>query len=488
VVCVTDEGARSVGLREALPVVDSARPAAAVPAPGDSAGGWAPEAFHILTKPTGAACNLGCSYCFFLDKEALYPDEPLRMADETLEAYLAQLVAGHRGRGEVPVAWQGGEPTLMGLDFFRRAATVQERLRQPGLSFQNTIQTNGTLLDDEWCSFLAEHRYLVGLSLDGPAQVHDSFRVDKGGHPTFDRVMRGLRLLQKHGVDVNVLTTVNAVNGRYPLPVYRFLRDDAGADWIQFIPVVEQIGPGGAPLHRADEEVSERSVGPQQFGAFLIEVFDEWVRHDVGEVFVQTFEATLRNFLGLPSTMCVFDETCGLGLALEHNGDLYSCDHFVAPEHLLGNIREVAMADLVGSRQQYGFGQAKRDTLPQYCLDCEVRFACNGECPKNRFLTTPDGEPGLNYLCEGLKAFFHHVEGPMRSMGAALRAGGEAASVMAALRDEDRALDAAVAAVGRNAPCPCGNGRKVKHCHGRRASVAWLPADLPRHAPRPPVR
>jgi uncharacterized protein len=233
--------------------------------------------------------------------------------------------------------------------------------------------------------------------------------------------------------------------------------------------------------------VSERSVGSAQFGTFLIEVFDEWVRHDVGTVFVQTFEATLRSFLGLPSTMCVFDETCGLGLALEHNGDLYSCDHFVDAEHLLGNIHEVSMAELVASRPQYEFGQAKRDTLPQYCLDCDVRFACNGECPKNRFLTTPDGEPGLNYLCAGLKAFFHHVDGPMHIMGDALRAGRDAAVVMSTLSRQDRELAAAVERAGRNDRCPCGSGMKTKLCHGRRPSVEEIPADLPRHAPRPPV-
>jgi uncharacterized protein len=481
-----DEPASKVGLREPLPVIASARAAAAAGS-DTSEPGWAPEAFHILTKPAGAACNLGCSYCFFLDKEALYPSDPLRMSDAALETYIEQLVAGHGGRGEIPVAWQGGEPTLMGLDFFRRAAAVQERHQRPGMRFQNSIQTNGTLLDDEWCEFLAAQRYLVGLSLDGPREVHDSFRVDKGGHPTFDRVMRGLRLLQKHQVDVNILTTVNAVNGRYPLPVYRFLRDDAGVDWIQFIPVVERLATGSFAPARAGDAVSARSVGPEQYGAFLVAVFDEWVRNDVGEVFVQTFEATLRSFLGLPSTMCVFDETCGLGLALEHNGDLYSCDHFVDPEHLLGNINEVPMAELVASREQYEFGQAKRDTLPQYCLDCDVRFACNGECPRNRFLTTPDGEPGLNYLCAGLKAFFRHVDAPMRLMGEALATGRDASVVMAVLREHDRELAAAVAEVGRNEDCPCGSGAKAKRCHGHRAAVEEIPAGIPRHAPRPPV-
>jgi uncharacterized protein len=466
-------------MRTPLPVVGSATTATS------REQAWSPAAFHVLTKPTGAACNLGCSYCFFLDKELLYPDEPLRMSDEVLDAYIAGLVEGHR-TDEVTVAWQGGEPTLMGLDFFRRAIATQERHRRPGMRYQNTIQTNGTLLDDEWCAFLAEHDFLVGISVDGPQPLHDSFRVDKGGHPTFDRVMRGLRLLQAHGVSYNVLTTVNGVNGAYPLEVYRFLRDDVGTDWMQFIPVVERVDHTGHNLYLEGTTVSERSVGSAQFGEFLIGVFDEWVRHDVGTVFVQTFEATLRSFMGLPSTMCVFDETCGRGPALEHNGDLYSCDHFVEPDHLLGNITQVPMAELVGSRQQHDFGQHKRDSLPQYCLDCDVRFACNGECPKNRFLTTPDGEPGLNYLCAGLKAFFHHVDLPMRTMGEALRTGRPATVV----RSTMVAFDAAVAGAGRNDPCPCGSGRKTKKCHGARfvSPPSRSLTAIPVHPPRPPVR
>ena len=490
--------ADAVGLRVPLPVAGSgattATPAVAragVADPLERA--WEPQAFHVLTKPTGAACNLGCSYCFFLDKELLYPGQPLRMSDDMLEAYLTQLVAGQR-TPHVAVAWQGGEPTLMGLEFFRRAARIQAQLAVDGVRFHNTIQTNGTLLDDEWCAFLAEHDYLVGISIDGPRQLHDAFRVDKGGHPTFDRVLRGLRLLQEHQVATNVLTTVNAVNGAYPLAVYRFLRDDAGADWLQFIPVVERLDEDGGPsLYQRGSAVSHRTVGGAQYGQFLIEVFDEWVRHDVGSVFVQTFEATLRNFLGLPSTMCVFDETCGTAVALEHNGDLYSCDHYVDPDHLLGNIAEVPMGDLVGSRRQHDFGQVKLDTLPRFCRECDVRFACNGECPKNRFLTTPDGEPGLNYLCDGLKAFFHHVDPPMRHLAACLRTGRPPTSVMRYVADQDASLARAVGAAGRNEPCPCGSGRKTKRCHGAPAAdPPQLPdeisADRPRPAPRPARR
>jgi uncharacterized protein len=409
----------------------------AVPASGESA--WSPASVHVLAKPTGAICNLGCSYCYFLDKEALY-EGASRMSDEMLETYITSLIAQHR-TPQVTVAWQGGEPTMMGLDFYRRAMALEERHRRPGMSFLNTMQTNGTLLTDEWCEFLAEHHFLVGISIDGPRRLHDSFRVNKAGKGTFDQVMRGLRLLQRHGVQCNVLTTVNRVNGDHPLEVYRFLRDEAGADWMQFIPVVERVDERGYPADLRGTAVSERSVRPEQFGTFLTTVFDEWVRNDVGRVFVQTFEAAARNWAGVEqSGMCVFNETCGLGLALEHNGDLYSCDHFVDPEYLVGNIAEQPLAELVASRRQYRFGQDKKDTLPRYCLDCDVRFACHGECPKNRFLTTPDGEPGLNYLCAGFKDFFHHVDVPMKLMIGLMRRGVDASEVMGILAREGQPL------------------------------------------------
>ena len=391
---------------------------------------WSPRGVHILAKPTGAICNLGCSYCFFLDKESLYEGDQFRMSDKMLDTYIRSLIEAHR-TPEVTVAWQGGEPTMMGLGFYRKAIALQERYRRPGMSFLNTMQTNGTLLTDEWCAFLAEQDFLVGISIDGPRELHDAFRVNKRGKGTFDKVMRGLRLLQKHGVEYNVLTTVNRVNGDRPLEVYRFLRDEAGTDWMQFIPVVERVDEHGTPADLRGARASQRSVGPEQFGTFLTTVFDEWVRHDVGSVYVQTFEAAARNWAGMAqSGMCVFNETCGLGLALEHNGDLYSCDHFVDPEFLLGNIDEHSIDELVASRRQYRFGQDKRDSLPRYCLECDVRFACHGECPKNRFLTTPDGEPGLNYLCAGFKDFFHHIDVPMKIMIGLMRRGRAASEVM----------------------------------------------------------
>ncbi len=438
----------------------------------------APPAFHLLAKPTGAACNLDCAYCFFLDKEAFYPGSKFRMSESLLEQYIRQLIEAHQ-TDAVNIAWQGGEPSLMGLDFFRRAMDIVEKYRRPGMSFLHTMQTNGTLLDDEWAAFFAEHNFLIGISLDGPRPLHDTYRVDKGGKPTFDHVMRGVRLLQEHGVDFNVLTTVNRINADYPLEVYHFLRDEVGTTWMQFIPVVERINSDGLTLFQEGTTVSDRSVQAEQFGRFLSIIFDEWVRRDVGTIFVQTFEATLRNWLGMgASGMCVFNETCGTGLAIEHNGDLYSCDHFVEPNFLLGNIQDKHMIELVASPQQIKFGQDKRDALPNYCLQCDVRFACHGECPKNRFILTPDGEPGLNYLCAGFKEFFHHVSFPMKIMAGLIRRGRDAKEVMPL-------LEQAFAGVLRNDPCPCGSGRRFKQCHGRpqpKPNMEALPAPQSRSA------
>ncbi len=385
--------------------------------PAAVARGFAP--FHLLAKPTGAQCNLDCKYCFFLEKEALYPGSDFRMPDEVLEEYIRQYLESQPGP-EINLAWQGGEPTLMGVEFFRRAVELAKKHQREGTELVHSIQTNGVNLDDEWCALFREHRFLVGLSLDGPRDVHDAYRVDKGGKPTFGKVMRGLRLLQKHRVDVNILTTVHRANGDRPLDVYRFLRDEAGVEFIQLIPIVEREGDG----------VSDRSVGGEQFGKFLIAIFDEWRQRDIGRVFVQMFDVTLAAYMGLPPTLCIFSETCGGALAMEHNGDLYACDHFVEPQHLLGNIRRAHMLDLATGEQQRRFGEHKRDALPEYCRTCEVRFACHGGCPKERFIRTPDGEPGLNYLCAGYKAFFRHVAVPMRMMGELLRRGRPAADLM----------------------------------------------------------
>lgn len=419
--------------------------------------------FHIMLKPRGPICNLDCKYCYFLSKERLYPGSAFRMEAELLETYTRQTIGAHRGP-EVTFAWQGGEPTLMGLDFFRQAVAYQQQYARPGTRISNTLQTNAVLLDDDWCSFFKEHDFLLGLSLDGPRELHDAYRVDKGGRPTFDRVMHGLRLLQKHEVAFNVLTTVHAANAGQPLRVYSFLRDEVGTQFIQFIPIVERDNETG---FQEGNRVTERSVQAEQYGAFLLAVFEEWVRRDVGRIFVQIFDVALGAWLGQQPALCIFRETCGDALAMEHNGDLYACDHYVEPDYLLSNIRQQEIVDLVSSEKQQAFGRAKLDTLPDTCRRCDVRFACNGGCPKNRFIDTPDGEPGLNYLCAGYKAFFRHIDSAMQFMARELRANRAPANIMAHMARRDAAFQQALAAAGRNDPCPCGSGRKVKQCHGR---------------------
>jgi uncharacterized protein len=405
----------------------------------------APPAFHVLIKPTGAICNLDCKYCFFLSKEMLYRGSRFQMADDLLETYLKQLLESHRAP-EVSVAWQGGEPTLMGLDFFKRSVELVDKLKRPGQQIQYTIQTNGTQLDDEWCTFFKQNNFLVGLSVDGPKNLHDVYRVNKGGAGSFDQVMRGLEFLKKYQVEFNILCTVHAANQEYPLQVYRFFRDELGAQFIQFIPIIERANAsmlpianegwserqgGNRPLYVNEGNfVTARSVDAQAYGKFLIAIFDEWVKADVGKIYIQHFDSALANWVGVPGAVCIFAETCGHAVALEHNGDLYSCDHFVEPKYKLGNIRETHLIQLLASPQQIKFGQDKKNTLPRYCRECEVRFACHGECPKNRFIKTPDGEDGLNYLCAGYKAFFTHIDGTMKIMTGLLHRGRYADEIM----------------------------------------------------------
>ncbi len=415
-----------------------------------------PPSFHVLAKPAGARCNLACRYCFYLEKADLYPGGTFRMADDLLEEFLRQYI-GAQQVPAVTVAWQGGEPTLMDLDFYRRSVELAEGFAKPGMQVGYTMQTNGTLLDDEWCAFFKQHNFLVGISIDGPQALHDAYRVDRKGRGTFDRVMQGLSLLQEHGVEYNILCTVHAANGDYPLDVYRFFRDEGGAKFVQFIPIVEREGEGA----------TARSVAPAQWGRFLCTVFDDWVRHDVGEMFVQHFDSALAAWVGHPPGLCTFAPTCGAAVALEHNGDLYSCDHFVDPDHFLGNITKTPLADLVGSAKQRQFGQDKRDGLPRVCRECPVRFACHGGCPKNRFAQTPDGEAGLNYLCEGYRMFFSHIDGPMRMMADLLRQGRYADEIMPMLAMGEKAGGKRTAKPGRNDPCPCGSGLKYKKCCGR---------------------
>ena len=386
----------------------------------------APSPFQVLLKPRGSICNLDCSYCYFLEKRNLYPGSRFHMSDEVLEQFTLQYIAA-QPVDEAVFGWQGGEPTLMGLDFFERAMAAQRRHARPGMRVLNSLQTNGTLLDNEWCRFLRDNNFLVGISIDGPRELHDAYRVDKGGKPTFDQVMAGLDLLKTHQVEFNVLTTVHAANQEHPLEVYRFLRDAVGAQFIQFIPIVERANATG---YQEGTAVTDRSVSADRYGRFMIDVFEEWVRRDVGRVFVQLFDVALAAWVGAPPGLCVFAESCGNALALEHNGDLYSCDHFVEPDHLLGNLENRSLTDMFDSSQQQAFGAAKWDTLPDQCRQCEVRFVCNGGCPKNRLITTPDGQPGLNYLCDGYRPFFNHIRPAMDFMAAELAARRPPANVM----------------------------------------------------------
>jgi uncharacterized protein len=419
-------------------------------------------AFHVMAKPTGARCNMACDYCFFLKKDRLYPESDFRMSDETMEAYIRQTIEGH-SVPEVTIAWQGGEPTLMGLDFFRRAVDVEKKYARPGQRIENSFQTNGILIDEEWCRFFHDNNFLVGLSLDGPRKLHDAYRHDKVGQPVFDKVERAARLMQKHGAEFNILCTVNAANSRHPLEVYRYFRDGLGARYIQFIPIVERDNETGS---QEGPRMTDRTVDSSQYGRFLIEIFDEWVRRDVGIMFVPFFDAVLASYVFGQSSMCVLRPACGDALALEHNGDLYSCDHFVEPSYRLGNVGETPIAELASSERQQAFGRAKTVTLPRSCRVCAFLFTCHGECPKNRVQATPDGEPGLNWLCRGLKAFFEHTERPMKIMADLLRQGQCADSIMKTLAEEEGRSIPAPDRTGRNDLCPCGSGSKHKNCHG----------------------
>lgn len=446
-------------------------------APLENLGVSSPPSFHLLAKPSGSTCNIDCAYCFFLSKEALYPNDKQRMSEATLSAYIRQLLDSHR-TPEVTVAWQGGEPTLMKLDFFKHAVELVEEYRQPGQVVQQTFQTNGLLLDDDWCAFFKKHNFLVGLSVDGPRELHDAYRRDRRGQGTFDLAMRGWRHLRDHDVEFNILCTVNAANQGHGRTVYRFFRDELGAKWLQFIPIIERAthqtidianqgwsdrsGEGKRLLYtQTGNLVTERSVGGEQYGRFLIDIFEDWVRCDVGRVFVQLFDVTLEAYFGR-HLLCVHAPTCGYGPALEHNGDLYTCDHFVEPGQKLGNIHHTPMIDLVASPRMRKFGDDKRDTLTKQCQKCEVRSLCNGGCPKDRFALSREGEPNHNYLCKGLEAFYTHSQPLMQVMEQLLKRGRRPAEVMVWLAAED-------AKASPYRPCPCGSGRKFKFCHGDKA-------------------
>jgi len=404
-----------------------------------------------MAKPIGPLCNLDCKYCFYLEKEGLFPaNEKFRMSDEVLEIYVRQYIE-NQSADQISFAWQGGEPTLLGVGFFRKVVALQRKY-SGDKKISNAMQTNGTLLNDEWCEFLRQENFLVGLSIDGPARLHDAYRVDKRQEPTFDSVVRGIGFLKNHGVEFNTLTVVNRLNSKHPLEVYEFLRE-IGSGFIQFIPLVERQAvkktqgisldlapppsPGGGS-GSPSSPVTEWSVQAEEYGNFLITIFDDWVCNDVGKVFVQIFDVALGQWAGRGSSLCVFAEKCGRALAMEHNGDLYSCDHYVYPQYKLGNILNQSLGEMVRSPEQMKFGNDKFDSLPKYCRECDVRFACNGECPKHRFIRTPEGEEGLNYLCSAYKRFFVHIDPYMKVMTQLLQAGRAPSEIMDLLERHDR--------------------------------------------------
>jgi len=393
-----------------------------------------PRAFGSMVKPVGSACNLDCSYCYYLDKESIYGGREPKMSDELLERYIRQYIEGNRV-DTVTFTWHGGEPMLAGLDFYRRAVALQKKYAR-GKRIENSLQTNATLIDDAWCDFLRENGFLVGVSIDGPQSIHDGNRLDKGGRPTFDRVMQAIERMRRAGVEFNTMTTVNRLSEGRGREVYLFLKS-IGSRFMQFMPVVEYtcrkspadrpyIVPPGTP----GSEPGPWSVSARGFGDFMNDIFDQWVLNDVGRCYVQLFDVALAQWYGVRPALCAFCDTCGDSLVVEHNGDIYSCDHFVYPQYKLGNLNDTTLVEAFASRRQADFGAAKHNRLPEECIKCRYWFACRGECPKHRFDRTADGAEHLNALCEGYKAFFRHAEPYMRYMADLLRAKQPPALVM----------------------------------------------------------
>ncbi len=392
------------------------------------------RAYHAMIKPVGAICNIDCTYCYYLHKEKLLgSNSKFQITDEILEAHIRQYIEG-QDRDEVVFSWQGGEPTLLGVEFFEKVVELEQKYKKPGQRIENDLQTNGTLLNDAWGAFLKRNGFLVGLSIDGPEQLHDHYRVTKDGKPTFKKVFAASQILHRHGVPFNSLSVINRVNARKPLDVYRFLRNEIRPRQMQFIPCIESKDfhnvapqmwdPERLPIFDSpaahpgnpDSIVTDWSIDPYDWGYFLCKVWDEWYRRDMGKVFVNLFETAVAQWMGQPSQLCIYHEFCGKGVALEHDGNLYSCDHYVYPEYKLGNIMETSSSRLVFSEEQKQFGFAKFNTLPKRCRECDFLFACNGECPKNRLIRTPEGEVGLNYLCSGLQKFWHHIDGDAKDI------------------------------------------------------------------------
>lgn len=391
-------------------------------------------AFATLVKPIGSACNLDCNYCYYRDKAEIYGNKMPKMSNELLEEYIKQYVEGN-SQQNIIFCWHGGEPLLAGLPFYRRAMNYQEKYRGEK-NIENTLQTNGVLITEEWCEFFRENNFLIGLSLDGPKDIHDAYRRDNGGIPTFERVIKSVELMKKHGVEFNILATVNARSEGRGAETYRFL--SSLNRYIQFLPVVEYVRmrdeAGRRPLIVSPDEddavPAPWSVSAKAYGEFMCDVFDEWIKYDVGRVFVQLFDVTLSNWCGVQPSLCSFCETCGDGLVVEHNGDVYSCDHFVYPEYRLGNISERSLTEMYNSEEQQLFGRDKRDALPLECKRCNYYFLCRGECPKHRFATAKNGEYYMNVLCKGYKMFFRHTDPYMRYMRTLFEKGLPASQVM----------------------------------------------------------
>ncbi len=389
---------------------------------------------HVMIKATGPVCNLGCDYCYYLGKEQLLStDSRWQMSDQTLENFIRQYIRQQNTR-QIVFSWQGGEPSLRGLDFFKQVVALQKKYAPPHVSIENDLQTNGTLLNGEWCSFLRENNFLVGLSIDGPQPLHDRYRTYKDGRGSFQQVLNAAKLLRKHNVRFATLTVVNNLNAEQPVEVYRFLRDVVGSKQMQFIPIVEprsftttapqywpkeqmpiENSPRIDPAH-PDSFVTPWSVSPEAYGNFLIRVFDEWRHNDFGSVYVPFFDSAVEQWMGRPSPLCIFSPICGKGLAVEHNGDLFACDHYVYPEYKLGNVNQTPLVEMALSEGQEHFGYNKDRSLPGKCRSCRYLFACSGECPKNRLLKTAQGEPGLNYLCQGLYRYFSHIDPHIRKI------------------------------------------------------------------------
>jgi len=418
--------------------------------------------FHVMIKPRGAICNLECDYCYYLKKKEMYPNASLRMDDEILEIFIKDYISSQETK-EITFAWQGGEPTLMGLDFYKKAVKFQEKYNKNNQKILNTFQTNAFLITEEWARFFKSNDFLLGISIDGPQNLHDKFRRDKKGNGTFNEIMEKLKIVMKHQIDYNILTCVNSENVKFPLEVYHFLRDDIKADFIQFIPIVNEINQN-AKTNFAN--VSEHTVLGTAYGNFLIKIFDDWVSNDVGQVFVQIFDSALASWMGYPAGVCVFDKVCGKGMALEFNGDVYSCDHFVTHEHFIGNIKTQSLANMLTLDVQQQFGIAKWNTLTEKCRKCDVLAACYGGCPKNRIVPLKNKSFKQNYLCSGYKKFFTHIKPYMKIMGEELKNQRSASNIVKILKNRNSPKNATKTKLGRNDPCYCGSGKKYKKCHG----------------------